>query len=187
MATRRALPARIATMTGALACALGAAAPAWTGEYGGAEVAVKATYLYKLAGFVDWPPGVYSAPTAPLMICVQGLDPFGAVLDRATMGRRVGTHPVVVRRLVKLEVDSGCHVAYLAGGATQSSAQALRAVAGQPVLTVTDEAQGASARGIVHLLHAAGRVRFSIDAIQAEQNGVAISSKLMSLAVAVKR
>jgi hypothetical protein len=187
METRRALPARIATVAAALACALGAAAPARAGWTGGPEMAVKATYLYKLARFVDWPAGVYAGPTAPLTICVQGLDPFGPVLDRAISGRTVGTHPVVVRRLAKLEAGSGCQVAYLAGGPAQSSAQALQAVEGQPVLTVTDEARGAPARGIVHLQRVAGRVRFSIDASQAEENGVAISSKLLKLAVAVKR
>ena len=41
--------------------------------------------------------------------------------------------------------------------------------------------------GIVHLLIDGGKVRFSIDAGQADRNGVAISSKLLALAVAVKR
>jgi hypothetical protein len=54
-------------------------------------------------------------------------------------------------------------------------------------LTVTDEAQRSSSKGIVHLLLEAGKVRFSIDAGQADRNGVAISSKLLALAVKVTR
>jgi hypothetical protein len=150
------------------------------------ELAVKATYLYKLAPFVSWPAGTYAAPNAPLVICVQGADPFGPVLDRATSGQAIGPHPVMVRRVARLEAGSGCQIAFVAGGAAQSQAQALQAVDGAPVLTVTDERRGAP-KGIIHLLLDGGKVRFDIDAGQADKNGVAISSKLLALAVAVKR
>jgi hypothetical protein len=109
------------------------------------------------------------------------------VLDRAAKGHWVGPHPVVVRRLARIEVGSGCHIVYLAGGRGQSCVQALQVLAGEPVLTVTDEARGARAKGIVHLLRRGGKVRFSIDTGQAEEHGVAISSKLLALAVEVKR
>jgi hypothetical protein len=152
------------------------------------EMAVKATYLYKLAPFVSWPSLANAPPTAPLVICVQGADPFGPMLDRAILGQTMGAHPVVVRRVARLEPAAGCHIAYVAGGAAQSQAQALQAVDGSPVLTVTDEgARAAGKGGIVRLLLDGGKVRFSIDAGQADRNGVAISSKLLALAVEVKR
>jgi hypothetical protein len=150
------------------------------------ELAVKATYLYKLAPFVSWPATAWTAPNAPLVICVQGSDPFGPLLDRATAGQAVGGHPVRVRRLARVDADSGCQIAYVAGGPAQSQAQALQAVDGSPVLTVTDEGRGGP-KGIVHLLLDRGKVRFSIDAARAQECGVAISSKLLALAVAVKR
>jgi len=170
----------------ALAAVLAETSQASAGE-ASLELAVKATYLYKLAPFVNWPPEAYASAAAPLVICVQGADPFGQVLDRAVSGQVVGSHPVTVKRLPRIDAESGCHIAYLAGGPAQSQTQALQAVDGQPVLTVTDEARGGGARGIVHLLLAGGKVRFSIDARQAEAGGVTISSKLLALAVAVKR
>jgi len=170
----------------ALVCAMGDSSSADAGD-ASLELAVKATYLYKLAPFVSWPPEAYASPTAPLVICVQGADPFGQVLDRAVSGQAVGSHPVTVKRLARIEPDSACHIAYLAGGPAQSQAQALQAVERQPVLTVTDEARGGVAKGIVHLLLAGGKVRFSIDAGLAEADGVTISSKLLALAVMVKR
>jgi len=152
----------------------------------GLELAVKATYLYKLAPFVSWPASAFASSTAPLVICVQGAGPFGQILDRAVSGQAVGSHPVTIKRLARVDADSGCHIAYLAGGPGQSPAQALQAMEGLPVLTVTDEARG-PAKGMVHLLLARGKVRFSVDAQQAEAGGVVISSKLLALAVAVKR
>ncbi|MBS0333215.1 MAG: YfiR family protein, partial [Proteobacteria bacterium] len=149
------------------------------------ELAIKATYLYKLAPFVSWPQAVWAGPGAPLTICVQGLDPFGRLLDRAVSGQTVGGRPVTVRRLARIAADSGCQVAYLGGGPAQSQAQALAAVEGAPVLTVTDESHGGP-RGIVNLVLDSGRVRFAIDATQADRNGIAISSKLLALALGVK-
>jgi hypothetical protein len=183
MRGRRARAARWAAWAAVLAAIGGAASPAGADNL---ELAVKATYLYKLAPFVSWPAAAWPAPNAPLTICVQGADPFGALLDRATAGQAVGSHPVTVRRVARLDAGSGCQIAYVGGGAAQSQAQALQAVEGAPVLTVTDEARD-GAKGIVNLMLEGGRVRFSIDARQADRNGVEISSKLLALALAVKR
>jgi hypothetical protein len=150
------------------------------------ELAVKATYLYKLAPFVTWPPQAFDSPADPLVICVQGDDPFGPVLDRAVAGQHLGRHAIVVRRIARLDRGSGCHIAYLAGSAAQPPAAALSAVAGAPVLTVTD-ADRNGARGIVHFTRDRGRVRFAIDARSAADGRLAISSKLLALATSVAR
>ena len=152
-----------------------------------ADQQVKAAYLTKFAPFVVWPPGVFGGPTAPLVLCVQGDDPFGAALDRLADGERVGDRPLVVRRLARIDADSGCHIAYLAGSSAQSADAALKALDGRPVLTVTDADGAGSGRGIVHLVLTDGRVRFAIDAGKAAQCGLTISSKLLALASEVKR
>jgi hypothetical protein len=180
MRSWRAIAARIVTAVLALAWAAPSAAAS-----SALERAVKATYLYKLAPFVTWPASV-AAPGAPLNICVQGTDPFGALLDRAVAGQAVAGRPVTVRRVPRLDAASGCAVAYVAGSPAQSRAQALAAVEHAPVLTVTDEGRGAE-RGIVNLVLDGGRVRFSIDAGRAAAAGLDISSKLLALAVVVRR
>jgi len=148
---------------------------------------IEGTYLYKFAHFVTWPAAAFSGPAAALKICIQGVDPFGAQLEQTLADQRVGSHPVEVMRLPRLDPEAGCHVAYVAGGPAQSAAQALQAIEGSPVLTVTDDARETADRGIVDLRVERGRVRFSIDMARAERNGVEISSKLLALAVVVKR
>src|SRR4051794_40453722 len=78
-----------------------------------ADAETKAAYLARLAPFVIWPPGVFASASTPLVICVQGDDPFGDALDRAAAGQTVGVHPVVVRRVPRLAPGSDCQVAYL--------------------------------------------------------------------------
>ena len=151
------------------------------------ELEVKAAYLAKFAPFVVWPQTAFASPSAPLVLCVQGDDPFGRVLDRLTQGQNVGHHPVVVRRMARLTPDSGCQIAYLAGSPAQSQADALHVVNGRPVLTVTDADGSGGGRGIVRLVLIDGRVRFMVDAGRAGQSGLSISSKLLALAADVKR
>jgi hypothetical protein len=151
-----------------------------------ADLSVKADYLGKLAPFVSWPASP-AAANAPFVVCVQGNDPFGPVLDRELAGQTAFARPMVVRRVAHLEPDSGCQIAYVAGSPDQSQAAALHAVAGAPVLTVTDSDRGSGERGIIDLILAEGRVKFSVDLAQAKQNGLSISSKLLALAVKVTR
>jgi hypothetical protein len=75
---------------------------------------------------------------------------------------------------------------FVTGSAEQPVAQALAAVRGTPVLTVTDGQTVADALGIINFVLADGRVRFEIDQGSAAGNGLTISSKLLSLAEQVR-
>lgn len=148
---------------------------------GSMEYAVKAAYLYKFTPFVQWPPDAFASATSPFFLCVQGDDPFGPALDQATHGRNVEDHPVVVRRLRPQDTATGCQILYVADARLPGSASVLRSVRGSPVLTVSDQGRGDGA--IIQFVVKAGHVRFSIDPALAAANHVAISSKLLSLAV----
>lgn len=172
-------------LAGLAAMAVAATATvAWAGE--APEYPVKAAFLYRFASFVEWPAAAFSDAAAPLVICVVGHDPFGAVLDRAVRGQTIGTRAVAVRRLAVAEAGSGCHIAYLGGAPDQSPAEAARAMAAGPTLTVTDAAAPAD-RGAVNFVTREARVRFEIDQHQAAASGLSISSKLLNLAAEVVR
>jgi hypothetical protein len=146
-------------------------------------VAIKATDLYKFAAFVDWPPSAFADPAEPAVLCVEGEDPFGPVLDQAVRGQKIGARPIVVMRLDHVDRGAPCHVLFVAPSRRQPPAEALDTVRGQPVLTVTDEAADPAARGMIDFVLKDGRVRFRIDPRMAERSGLVISSKLLSLAV----
>lgn len=158
---------------------------AWPAAAQGAlEFPVKAAFLTKFPAFAGWPDGALPA-AQPLQLCVVGVDPFGPALDQSA-GASGSERPIAIRRLAIVEAGSGCHILYASGSARQSAAEALQAVRGEPVLTVTDSARGA-ARGIVHFVVFQDRVRFHIDATQAAQNRISLSSKLLALGLSVKR
>jgi hypothetical protein len=155
------------------------------------EYAIKAAYLYKLAAFVEWPPSSFESPSSPLRICIIGDDPFKATLDQAIAGVSIAGRPVQVDRYTGAQPNLGCHIAYLAGSSTQSRADALKALKGEAVLTVTDGGHGpidpAAELGIVSFVVKDNRVRFDIDQREAALDHLALSGKLLSLALEVKR
>jgi hypothetical protein len=149
------------------------------------ELSVKATFLPKFMAYVAWPPASVPQATEPFVICVIGRDPFGARLEQAVSGQRVEQHPLALRRLPTTDGAASCRLAFVGGSASQSAEAALRALHGSPVLTVTDARLG-PARGMVHFDLKDGRVRFHIDEADAATSDLAISSRLLGLALTVK-
>jgi hypothetical protein len=157
-----------------------AAVPAASLEY-----AVKATFLYKFAAFVNWPTTSFETPASPVTLCVLGNDPVAALIDQAAAGQLIAERGIAVKHLQSLGSDSGCHVLYVAVDA--APLDTLSAIRGMPVLTVTDTRRGAPPPGsIVSFFVQDNRVRFDIDDAAAAQNGLVISSKLLSLARTVR-
>ena len=147
------------------------------------DMAVKAAFLPRFARYVTWPPAAAPKGSDPYTLCVIGSDPFGALLDDAARSQLVDGRRIVVRRMDSATAAEGCQIAFVQGS---RAGQLIAALGRKPVLTVTDAANG-SQRGIVHFAIVSGRVRFFIDQAAATQRGIAISSRLLALAVGVKQ
>ena len=153
---------------------------------GSLEFAVKATFLYKFAPFVDWPDFAFASPTSLFNLCLVGDDPFGGLVDQATAGRQIGARPIVVRHLHTIDGPEGCQIMFVANSNAQSAQKVLEIVRGAAVLTVTDSITNGTARGVIHFIILDNRVRFDIDDNLAAQDHLTISSKLLSLAHTVQ-
>jgi len=172
-----------------LAIVLAAASPQAAAQDSGEslEAPIKATFLYRFADFISWPAEAFPSPATPVRICIIGEDPFGVLLDRMVEEQTAAGRPLSVHRLHRIGRDSGCHVAYLSGSGYQSVADGLAASGETPVLTVTDSAAGDEARGVIHFEVIDNRVRFHVDDMQATRHGLKVSSRLLGIAVSVRR
>jgi hypothetical protein len=150
------------------------------------EYPVKAAFLAKFGGFVEWPAGAFATPGSPLQLCVLGEGPVAAAIDRAIGGQQAGSRAIELRRLKAPRAEAGCHVLYIAASEAPRQAQVLEGVRGTPVLTVTDTKPGSGPVGIINFVVRDERVRFDIDDEAAAQNKLAISSKLLAIALSVK-
>jgi hypothetical protein len=171
-ASRRLFRYALATTAAAFLCG---AQPALEDE-------VKATFVYKFTPFVDWPASAFESSQAPLSICIVGDDQVAKMIDQAAAGQKDGDRPIVMRHLDRVEPNSPCHVLYAAASPRQTVAQALAAVEGRPVLTVTDLGTSPTAKGMIAFVMQDNRVRFDIDEKAANSAGLMISSRLLGLA-----
>jgi hypothetical protein len=164
---------------GCAACAFLFAMPAIPAENAPLEYAVKATYLYKFAPFVTWPPSAPQKTTFDL--CLSGSDDVTRLVPEAAAGHAINGKPLAVRVLAAGESPDGCQILYIA--ASPAAAQTLDAVRSKPVLTITDAAL--PNHGIIGFTIIDHHVRFDIDNSLAANAGLSISSKLLNLANAV--
>ena len=150
------------------------------------EYAVKATFLYKFAAFVEWPAGAFTSAADPLVICVAGNDGVTALVDDAALGQTVDGHALVVTHLAPGARMPRCHILYVAETARPAMAALVDSVAGAPVLTVVD-GSAAAGSAVINFVVQGNRVRFDIDLKAAQRNRLAVSSKLLALAAAVRQ
>jgi hypothetical protein len=173
------MPRLLARIVLLAALALGVATPA-CGE-ANLEQAVKAAFLAKFAPYIDWPPDSFQDATQPIRLCLLGPDPFGAALDRAAAAQREG-RLISVLRLASPDLAASCQMVYLA---TPEAARDLPAGLGtQPVLTISDSD---AVPAMIRFVRVQNHVRFVIDDGAARRAGLRISSRLLSLAVSVRR
>lgn len=147
------------------------------------DVAVEAEFLPRFARYVTWPPAAIPKGSDPFLLCVIGGDPFGSMLDDAARSQSILGRSIVVRRMDSAATADSCQIVFVNGG---RAGQTIAELSRRPILTVTDPSGGGE-RGIIHFVVAGGRVRFFIDQAAATKRGLAISSRLLALAVGVRQ
>jgi hypothetical protein len=174
-------PARalVAIALGAATAAISAAAASPT------EHQVKAAFLYNFANFVEWPSAALGPAGTPLRVCVIGADPFGGSLDEAFRDQLVQGRKVQIARGQALDALGRCHILFLPQSEQGHWQDLVRELRATPTLTVGDGPPLARQGGIINFVIEAQRVRFEINPVAAEQAGLRISSKLLTLAKVV--
>jgi hypothetical protein len=147
------------------------------------DVAVKAAFLYNFVKYAEWPA---LPPAAPIIVCVVGDDHIADALVDTVRGQTVNGHALEVSRPSDASAWRTCHLLFVGDAETRRAAPALVALAGQPVLTVSDSQGFAQSAGIIELYVEGGRMRFAINVDSAEHARLRLSSRLLGLAKVVR-
>jgi len=145
-----------------------------------AESSVKAAFLYKFSGYIDWPPARFAQPDSPFVIGVLHDDDVAAELERLVPGRMVGTHPVSVRRIKPGDSLSGVQLLFVGGEDPDRSI--VREAQRSGVLVVTESAHGLSAGSTINFIMANDHVGFEVSLEAAQRSGHRISSRMLAVA-----
>lgn len=146
------------------------------------EYEVKAAFLVKFGRFVEWST---NAPVAGdkrgFTIGILGKDPFGKFFDDAVKREKIGEHPVHILRAREPRELLGCQIVFICASESERLVELIRELSGKGILTVADDPEFTSRGGMIGFVKEAGKVRFEINPVAAEQSGMKISSKLLQV------
>jgi len=150
------------------------------------EYQVKAAFLFNFAKFVDWPARKSGETNTPMVIGVLGVDPFGALLEETVKDQNIGGRRLVIRALSTADEAGDCHVLFISRSERNRLKPLLASLKGKAVLTVSESKGFAQEGGMINLVVLNGSVKLEINPAAAEEAGLKISSKLLSLARIIK-
>jgi YfiR/HmsC-like len=146
------------------------------------EDSVKAAYIYRFTGYVDWPEDAGAGH--PFVIDVYEDPGLAAALKRLLPGHPINNQPAEVREVSRIQDLGNAQILYIGPG----HADFLRAVAAhqsRSMLIVSDDQQGLDLGSVFNFVTVDNRVRFEVSLTAADRAGVKISSELLSVAVRV--
>lgn len=146
------------------------------------EYQVKAAMIFNFAQFVEWPADAFQSSDSPLVIAVVGTNPFGDVLERLVEGKTISGRAVGVKYFTSADRIGPCHVLFVPASLNRELSRIMRAIEGQPVLSIGETEEFPWAGGIIRFYTEDNKVRFEINPEAAERARLKISSKLLKLA-----
>jgi len=148
------------------------------------EDAVKAAYLYRFVGYVDWPAQV--SGSKPFTIAVLDAPGVARELQRLLPGHPVNGGIARVQEITRVQDAGAAQVLYIGAGHADYLGALYSQSVPKSILFVTDEAGGLQSGSVLNFLNIDHRVRFEISLTAAERVHLKISSELLSIAVRVQ-
>ncbi|MBB3046691.1 hypothetical protein FHR99_000927 [Litorivivens lipolytica] len=147
---------------------------------------VKAAFLYNFTKFIEWPASAADT-NGRFNLCIAASLADTRQIERVVNGKSTQDKSIDVRFVSERGQLSDCHMLYSSGEAPYWSEQWLRETVTLPLVTVGEGEDFIERGGVIGLIIVDGKVRFVIHEARAREQGIVISSKLLSLAQRVVR
>jgi hypothetical protein len=146
------------------------------------EDQVKAAYMYNFAKFADWPAEAFTNADDPIRLCILNDQPFYSQLiqiakDKTIAGRAVRAVPVQNGQQAR-----GCHMLFIDSAQAGDVVHLFETLQGSSVLTVGETESFVDQGGIIGFVMQGGQVHFQVNHKAANQSGIRLSSRLLSVA-----
>lgn len=150
------------------------------------EQGIKAAFLYKFLGYVEWRPGALADPASPIVVGVLGAGDIAEALRALARGRMVGDHPIEILRVAPGDSLEGLHMLFVGRAESPRVAQLAPAAQQHGVLVVTDFEGALDEGSAINLLVIENRVRFEVSLDATERSGLRLSSRMLAVALWVR-
>lgn len=193
MSSTIATPARLSTWRTALLLAAFLAAAAFridaqssvpAGDAAPAlEQRVKAAFLYKFAGFIEWPGESFGQPQSPFTFTVVDEERLAQALEEVVAGRKLEGRNIQVRRVKSGEAPGETQILFIGRSRAAQLNRTIAEIKPRPPVLIVTDAEGAIAQGsVINFALAEGKVRFEVSLDAAEKRGLKLSSRLLAVA-----
>jgi hypothetical protein len=172
-----------ALVLGALCASLLACGPPFAADLHD-EDEVEAAFLYRFAGYVEWPAEALSGQD--FTIAVLGSDSIAQELERILPHHALKNRPAQVRRIRSLKELRDAQILFVGPEFNDELKSIIARVANHPVLVVSASEHGLDDGSCVNFLFVDRRVRFEVSLTAADHVGLRVSSELLSVAVRVQ-
>jgi hypothetical protein len=150
------------------------------------ETEVKALCLLNFAKYVTWPDGTFVPTDSPLRIAVIGHKKLADDLEKVSNGKVIAGHKIEILELKPDGDWSQCQILFVGADEKSHFDEILPKAGKLPMLTVGERDGFLEAGGVINFVKKENKVRFEIDLNAAHLSRLQISSKLLSLADAVR-
>ena len=164
-------------------CLLGATSSAQTSSAD--EDQVKAAFLLNFGRFVEWPAKAFADQTEPFRICISGATAVANALGVLTISQKLNGHAVSVMLIDHHQPLKQCHMLFIGNVAAKERKSLLAEAKGASTFTVAEEKDFVDGGSMLALVTTDNRISFAINQQLAEDAGLKISSRLLSLAKVV--
>lgn len=151
------------------------------------EYEVKAAYLVNFGKFVTWPDKTFSDETDPFVIGVLGDDPFGDLMEKATVGKTCNGRPYMIKRFDHFESEKAgalkkCQILFISYSEKDSVNNILQALKNSNVMTVAEFHSFLIIGGMIAFDQVGDKINFILSPRAVEKAELKVSSKLMQIA-----
>ncbi len=145
-----------------------------------AEYELKAAYIFNFAKFIDWPPSINNTDT--IVLAIYKNDPFGIILEKTMVGRKVKGKNWKIIRTGSIESLGKCDIAFFSDIQRYELLKIIEQLKNKPVLTIGDEIiDFCESGGAINFTPQYSEYQFQINNDIAKKHKIIISPKLLLL------
>jgi len=149
---------------------------------------LKAAFIIRFAEYIEWPPNsTINDDHTPVTIGVIGDSPLFSLLIQNTKNVKIMGKKIIVISISNPSDITECNIIFISKIPQKDLKQILSEADQHPILTVGDTRDYEKMGVIINLFETGDHVRFNINKLAAQRNGIVLSSKIMRLARVVIR
>ncbi|HSW05427.1 YfiR family protein [Aquabacterium sp.] len=147
-----------------------------------AEYQIKAAYLVKFLGYIDWPSQAFGAGDAPLVIGVLGAGSLADELAQVASGRQVGGRALAVRKLRPGDAATELQVLFIARPENARLPTIAATARDRALLIVTESDEAMPQHSAINFVVVDDKVRFDVATHAFDKANLRVSARLLTVA-----